>query len=132
MCLTIDQRAKLEITDKDIVCYKIIQKPSRYRNYRTFFRNMTIKLGETYTSSIVRSFDWQGLDCIENGLHSFAEMQDIFKDFPRDTPFDNRTYIVKCTIPKGSYYYKGEFRNISSYASDKLRYDKIVYTWIIH
>jgi hypothetical protein len=43
--------------------------------------------------------------------------------------FDTKPVLVKCRIPKGSYYYKGTFdsyRKYKSIASDTLIYENVI------
>jgi len=114
----------------------------------TFYKNFMINIGKTYESLIIKNSDGN----IEQGLHSYAELSNII-DYLIDYRFNETNviedinlvngdmidknskffkyvhdYIViaECIIPKGSTYYVGDFMGSKSYASDCLKYIKII------
>lgn len=76
----------------------------------TPYQEFPVEIGKTYLSDLTKKYDE-----IYKGLHSFKSLDFIKR-------FVNVEVVVKCIIPKGSTYYKGEFGNCVSYASDTLTY----------
>lgn len=126
MCLT-NVKDVAKIAPEDIVCYKkcnIYRKekmPWSIRNpfyikklyfYRTPYYYMDIELGKTYYSVLEKT-----CGNIYHGLHSFAEIQ--------QTLYIGQV-LIKCIIPKGATYYEGEGLWEPGYASNELKYIKIV------
>lgn len=62
---------------------------------------------------------------IHEALHSFKHLSDaaICRDKDFRSPI---TRLVECVIPKGSVYYEGTFAMYQGYASDTLKYVKLV------
>ena len=83
--------------------------------YKTIYQNFTVKIGETYTSSLERIDD-----TVHEGLHSYANIRDT-----RHTRIGDEV-IAKCIIPKGASYYKGTFDGNTAYASDTLTYVELI------
>lgn len=120
MCLNISKTAVVETAEEDIICYKVVKM---YNNeYFTRYRDFHIEIGKTYLSELNafrddnKDFDY---DIVEEGLHSYCNERSAHASF-------NNYFKVKCTIPKGSLYYKGLFSECESYASNCLRYDEII------
>lgn len=131
MCLHLrsDQREPKKATE-DIVCYKecYIGKPIKLpwsfdnmlhtktvETYETPFYHMGVALGKTYAADFV-IMDNKVFD----GLHSF-------KNDPLGATYDN-SVIIECVIPKGATYYEGSGLGLACYASNKLRYVKVLWT----
>jgi len=83
--------------------------------YQTIYQNFTVKIGETYTSSLEKIND-----TVEMGLHSYASIRDT-----QHSILGNEV-IAKCIIPKGASYYKGRFECYTSYSSDTLTYVELI------
>lgn len=83
--------------------------------YNTVYQNFTVKIGETYTSSLEKIDD-----TVYEGLHSYANIRDTLRSML------GNEVIAKCIIPKGASYYKGKYGGSTSYASDTLTYVEIV------
>lgn len=128
MCLDIKFDARECIATKDITCYKLVETTGWGRSpYKTFYMSKRIKLGVMYRSSIEikrRPFNIE----IHRALHSFRTKTDLFDRYPKSTRFRN-VHVMKCIIPKGAKYYMGTFNGCRAYASNRLRYDEIVYSW---
>lgn len=148
MCLLI-KRNSIRYATEDIVCYKAVKNAKETVDvYESPFMNFKYQIGKTYSSplnhlALIENpdannrdllYSWERtkyLNCIysdkiEEGLHTFVDPLDCYLSFPQYT-------ILKCIIPKGSWYYKGVFQAFGpkqSYASDTLRicskYKKIV------
>jgi hypothetical protein len=87
-------------------------------DFKTPYRDTDITIGETYTSKLVKC-----RSSIEDGLHSFARLEGAKNDGMGNSMSN---CFIKCIIPNGSQYYKGEFGSSVSYASDKLTYVKLL------
>lgn len=116
MCLKLKSISfkRLALTDK--ICYKFLESDCK-GGYETPYRYLEVTIGETYKSTLRRT------ECneIEEGLHSFANYEDTKRKA------DNFSCVVaKCVIPRGSWYYKGEFSGYKSYASNQLKYVEII------
>ena len=113
-----DNNVQEIIIDKEIIFNKDnYEKCIENEEYETPYQRTRIKIGETYTSNLIKNIT-NPLYCkIDIGLHSFKTMEDAKAIAP---------IIAKCIIPKGGKYYKGKFNDWVSYASDKLTYVEIV------
>lgn len=81
----------------------------------TPYQGMSVKIGETYTSKLVKKGS-----SVEEGLHTFVNPE-------KDNHMIDGDTCVECIIPKGSMYYLGSFNEIcASYASDTLKYVRII------
>ena len=94
-------------------------------NLSTFFQNCQIKIGETYTSRLIKSYH------VEIGLHSFKHLKDIRIYLDRSYPDRKCGYseikVARCIIPAGSKYWKGEFKDSGeSYASSCIKYIELI------
>ena len=119
---------------EDIVCYKrlllpSIPSPKDNDCFISPFYAFVWKLGEEYTAekatSIKYEANYYGNWCkIENGyFHTFVHYKDC-----DDITNGLTDVIVKCIIPKGTYYYEGVI-NYSShlgYASKHLKVIEVV------
>jgi len=118
MCLSIKRFSIIRYAFKDIPCIKVVSKNKEEGILQTAYRNVTIKIGETVKSKIIRRYKYS---TIEKAIHSFSINSDIsYTKNDCDNPV-----VIDCIIPKGSFYYVGEFYGEISYASNKLKYLKI-------
>lgn len=129
MCLSLQPDAVERVADRDIVCYKVVEKRSRSTHYRTYYRGKKIEIGKTYNSSLKKYTDVWGRTVVEKGLHSFKTKTDVFDLYKKTRKSSTPMFVVKCIIPKRALYYAGTFGKSRSYASNKLIYKEIVYTW---
>ena len=81
---------------------------------RTFYRGFLVEMGRTYYSDLVKD-GW----IISVGLHSYHDHNCPIPSYPGPV-------MVQCEIPAGAEYYEGYFRGRRSYASNKLKYIKII------
>jgi hypothetical protein len=147
MCLYIKRYQKFKTAKTDIKCYKILIKQTDVATaqstvYKTFYREIPVSMGETYTSEFSREshmdhFKFSLIEkrlysfkSIEKGLHSFKSTEELLNSlgecclgFPEY--WDNKA-VAECFIPAGSKYYEGLFNHCESYASDTLTYVKIL------
>lgn len=125
MCLTIKKGQRFLIAKTDIVCYKVVL--SENKKLQTFFRYMTINLGNTYYSKLSRSKYSKYKFKISEALHSFVNYTETLLFWKHHSRFSFPDLnIIKCIIPKGSKYIKGKFNGAEGYASDCLTYLEIV------
>ena len=88
--------------------------------YVTPYMDTNVEMGVVYYSEIsVRD------NKIGKALHSFKYLSDasISRDANSISPIMR---LVECVIPKGSVYYEGTFAIYQGYASDTLKYVKLV------
>lgn len=81
--------------------------------YETPYQRMKVDIGEIYHTKLKKYNDE-----IYEGFHSFK--------YIKDAEEDGIGHIAKCVIPKGSKYYIGTFDGSVSYASDFIKYIKII------
>lgn len=132
MCLKIRKNAKVKTAEKDIVCYKVVEKRAKY-GYVTPFFNMPISIGEEYGDVSLEKKDNIYEIVVEEGYHSLKTFEDA-ADYTAMLMLVHRVCftIIKCVIPKGAKYYNGwtpifGCKLYNSYASDKIRYVEVVY-----
>lgn len=122
MCLELKEGFKnIRFTFKRIECYKGLVQEVQHNGakYTTPCQGSKVVIGKTYFSRLVKD-SWG----VENGLHSIEKIDDartIVKKY-----FTSDTVLVKCVIPRFSFYYVGEYCGYNSYASSALKYVEIV------
>ena len=127
MCLRLDY-SEPKIADKDIVCYKLVEKTKIKGIYKSYFQefeyiirqsytnNLDIKFVDRIIKNLCPSYPHYGIYAIEEGMfHSYTN----YMPFELFTSPDET--ILKCIIPKGAYYYEGYFNNLPSYASSQIK-----------
>lgn len=128
MCLTVKEDEAI-IAEEDIVVYKIVKKSEneRFIHYYTLFRYMTVCIGAQYSlDHYEEEYFYRGIHWgeVEYGFHSFSEKS--AKDYIQYITKHSAVVILKCIIPKGSYYIKGVFASafgyFDSYASTSIKY----------
>lgn len=137
----------LRIAKDDIVCYKVVNvvwadrrkfKTKLLRSlhllkrFETWYQDAPITLGETvsaepeYTKQELEEIDKRYITIAEGFIHSFKTLDDA-KTFVKRAYLSAYATIVKCVIPKGTYYFTGEDSNgVPGYASCQLKYVKVV------
>lgn len=119
---------------EDIVCYKrllfpSIPSPKDNDCFISPFYAFVWKLGEEYTAERAKTIKYVvdfGVNKykIENGyFHTFVDYKDC-----DDTTNGLTDVIVKCIIPKGTYYYEGliNYSSRHGYASKHLKVVEVV------
>ena len=127
MCLVLSH-LKPKIADKDIVCYKIVDKTKIKGIYKSSFQefeyiirqlytnNLDIKFVDRIIKNLCPPYPQYGTYVIEEGMfHSYTNyMPFMVANFTDES-------ILKCIIPKGAYYYEGHFHHFTSYASSQIK-----------
>lgn len=124
MCLFINQ-LEPKIADKDIICYKLVERTKIKGVYKSEFRGFEYIIGQLYINYFDIKFSYflikhtsrvhQRIHSIEEGMfHSYANYLSAITILP------NRV-ALKCIIPKGAYYFEGYFGNYPSYASSQIK-----------
>lgn len=125
MCLVINH-LEPKIADKDIICYKLVERTKIKGVYKSEFRGFEYIIGQLYTNHFDIKFSYffikhtsrvhQRINSIEEGMfHSYES-----NSYPT---LNTSSYYVllKCIIPKGAYYFEGYFGNYPSYASSQIK-----------
>lgn len=79
----------------------------------TPYRDALIEIGEEYVSGLIK----KGAT-VNIGLHSFKHEIDAKRD--------GGGVYAECIIPKGAEYYEGNFHESECYASNRLKYVKLI------
>ena len=123
MCLFTNQ-LKPKIADKDIVCYKLVERTKIKGIYKSSFQRFEYVIRQLYTNNIDISFInkikkhfYKCFYIIEEGMfHSYASY--LYPVILSPLP---NCALLKCIIPKGAYYYEGYFDDLPSYASSQIK-----------
>ena len=123
MCLVLSH-LKPKIADKDIVCYKLVEKTKIKGIYKSNYQGFEYIIRQLYTNNLDirfanKSMKWyfyKSFYKIEEGMfHSYvSHLYPILSPLPCCA-------LLKCIIPKGAYYYEGEFDESPSYASSQIK-----------
>lgn len=124
MCLTTKQKWP-KIAWKPITTYKVVYISNKSSSLLTLFQNFPIQIGRTYKETLINIFRGREKNtfnyCIYEGLHSHTK-ENRAKICAEDYRYLG-TIVVKCIIPKFSFYWIGEDNDI---VSNKLKYVKIL------
>lgn len=106
--------------DHDVEEIRVNGKNVLKLGYATPYMYAVAEIGAVYYSEITV----KGNE-IHEALHSFKYVSDaaISRDAYLNSPIMR---LVECVIPKGSVYYEGTFATYQGYASDTLKYVKLV------
>ena len=128
MCLVLSH-LEPKIADKDIVCYKLVEKTKIKGVYKSCFQEFEYVIRQSYTNNLdikfvdriiknlCPSYPHYGIYAIEEGMfHSYTNYMPFKLLFilPDES-------ILKCIIPKGAYYYIGTCGSNLSYASSQIK-----------
>ena len=126
MCLHLNY-LELKIADKDIVCYKLVEKTKIKGVYKSSFKKFEYIIRRLYTNNINYSFANKVIketkvfisyiQYTEEGMfHSYASY--LYPVILSPLPCGA---LLKCIIPKGAYYFEGYFDDSPSYASSQIK-----------
>ena len=130
MCLRLAKNYVLKTAKNDITVFKHL-RVMRDGTFQTTYQHFTVEIGKSYHSTLkVESSPFSPylpvLNLCDIGLHSFKSLSSVKKDVQIISPAGFEIVLVECIIPKGSAYYIGKFGHYISYASDSLKYIKII------
>ena len=128
MCLIVASSIP-KIADKDIVCYKIVKRTKIKGIYKSSFQRFEYIIRKLYTNNInikfvneivktwCLAYPYLMYYAIEEGMfHSYVSPL-----YPLEVITIPNWTMLKCIIPKGAYYYEGEFVKTPSYASSQIK-----------
>ena len=128
MCLFTNQ-LKPKIADKDIVCYKMVERTKIKGVYKSSFQgfeyiirqlytnNLDIRFANRIINNLCPSYPHYGMYAIEKGMfHSYVSY--LYPVILSPLP---HLALLKCIIPKGAYYFEGYFDDSPSYASSQIK-----------
>ena len=127
MCLIISE-LRPKIADKDIVCYKLVERTKIKGVYKSSFQEFEYIIRRLYTNNInIKSIHkiikyyimvkYSHIHFIEEGMfHSYASY--LYPVILSPLP---NCALLKCIIPKGAYYFEGYFDESPSYASSQIK-----------
>ena len=104
------------IADRDLTCYKVYVFIND--QYKSPYQKADMpKIGELATTSLEKP----GSHLIEKGFHSFVSILDASNEaFLTTYIYKHKSYVFKCTIPRGAKYYEGRFNCTPSYCSESI------------
>ncbi|QDJ96587.1 hypothetical protein Xoosp13_401 [Xanthomonas phage Xoo-sp13] len=151
MCLYVDKDSVAQFSDEDITVYKVLKvlphmttsqfvSPIRKSLYTLGyvkcpeFLHNSLSESKSRSSALARIYYNDEYDEVELGIHTFANYDEALTFVWLVTNYENLTngtaVVVKCTIPKGTPFFKGKWISGSiladSYASESLILNKIV------
>ena len=128
MCLHLNH-LEPKIADKDIVCYKLVEKTKIKGIYKSSFQRFEYIIRQLYTNNLdIRFVDKiiKNLDTTRSGLCLYIIEEGMFHSYASYlypvilSPLPNCA-LLKCIIPKGAYYFEGYFDDSPSYASSQIK-----------
>lgn len=129
MCLQLEH-LEPKIADKDIVCYKLVEKTKIKGIYTSCFQEFEYIIRRLYTNNISIEFSNNVIkhfktNCVEVPNYHIIE-EGMFHSYTNYMPFillfsSSDETILKCIIPKGAYYYIGMCGSNLSYASSQIK-----------
>ena len=121
MCFYIDSRhPNKKEAKKDITCYKILFK--NWVSIINCFRYIQEKIYSDYNALNVERGTFYAR-VINRGYHSYSSKEIALNAYKTMVPVYVRI-VVKCIIPKGSYYYYNSKRH--EYVSNKIKITDII------
>lgn len=122
MCLIPYIGSEFKIADRDIVCYKIVEKKAN-GIYKSPYVGFEYVIRVTY-KDYVRCNYTERHEITKGMFHSFASSRDACKLCGEWNGICNKIKhkVLKCIIPKGSTYIAGFFSHfMPSYASKQIK-----------
>lgn len=126
MCLILTQ-LKPKIADKDIICYKRVRKTKIKGIYKSSFQGFEYVIRQLYTNNLNIKFAHKIIKhkLVLGYLYNYIE-EDMFHSYVGPLyPITSSSLlswaILKCIIPKGAYYFEGDFSDSPSYTSSQIK-----------
>ena len=120
--------AKRRIAKKDMTVWKFMLQHEDSKKLFAYFRyGYEYEVGKEYSGILDFPKKWDGFfkkGSVRKGFHSLASFRDALNASRKDKL--DSTVVVRCTIPKGSEYYVGNWEVYKGYASNIIRIDEIV------
>ena len=128
MCLVTTQ-LEPKIANKDIICYKLVKRTKIKGIYKSSFQRFEYIIRQLYTNNLdIKFVDKiiKNLDTTRSGLCLYIIEEGMFHSYASYlypvilSPLPHGA-LLKCIIPKGAYYYKGNYGGLTSYASSQIK-----------
>ena len=128
MCLRLDY-SEPKIADKDIVCYKLVERTKIKGIYKSSFQKFEYVIRQLYTNNLnIRFVDKiiKNLSPAYTSLCMYIIEEDMFHSYASHlypvilSPLPCGA-LLECIIPKGAYYFEGYFDDSPSYASSQIK-----------
>lgn len=128
MCLVLSH-LKPKIADKDIICYKFVDRTKIKGIYKSGFKKFEYIIRRLYTNNISIEFSDRVIKPSKTHYKRYYIEEDMFHSYMTlsyslqksiQLLYKNRV-ILKCIIPKGAYYYIGMCGSNLSYASSQIK-----------
>jgi hypothetical protein len=130
--LNINNNAHSYRTINDKICYKLVaQNIDDPSILSTVYFKVPVKLDEIYTSDLKKEISFNvkflGKYVIQTGMHSiFSKKYAKILASKRKPENGFVIKVAKCVIPSGSEFYSGKFKGYKAFASNNLKYIKIL------
>lgn len=126
MCLTVDRKEfKIEIAQKDIVCYKVLAKYPEL--IKSPYREFVYEIGKEYKTRMKHFYN-RTFCKITEGFHSFLNEKDakIEKVYIQGGDFRDKKFVwnlccYKCIIPKGTNVVYGKYGAKDAVVSEAIK-----------
>ena len=122
MCLQL-KYLESKIADEDIICYKLVVRTKIKGVYKSSFPGFEYIIRQLYTNNIKIEFSHKLIK--DRVLFGYSVEEGMFHSFINPYPgtLSSPLYsaLLKCIIPKGTYYYEGKFNDFLSYASSQIK-----------
>ena len=128
MCLIISE-LRPKIADKDIVCYKFVERTKIKGVYKSKYQGFEYVIRQLYTNNLDIRFVnkiIKNLSPAYTSLCIYVIEEGMFHSYVNHlypailSPLPNWA-LLKCIIPKGAYYFEGYFDDSPSYASSQIK-----------
>jgi len=123
MCLYIHKNSRRLKALEDIKVYKILNV-NENGQFLTPYRHCVVEIGKTYESVLNKNVHDKYE--VDKGLHTYKKLDEVKTDIENNSSWYGDCVVCKCTIPKNSFYYEGLFDDAISFASTRLKYDRVI------
>jgi hypothetical protein len=129
MCLTTPRFfAKRRVAKQDITVWKFMLQNEYSKQLYAYYRlGFEYHVGKSYEADLDKPVKSDGFfqnGYVNKGLHSLSSYRDALHASRKDN--QSSIVIVRCTIPKGSEYYVGDWEGYKGYASSALIVDEVM------